>query len=369
MMLRVVELFAGIGSQAKALKRLGVPHEVVCICEWDKYAYRSYEAIHGPTVNLGDITKVAYLPKCDLLTYSFPCQDLSVAGKGAGIKVGTRSGLLFEVERLLENCDTVGELPRYLLLENVKNLVGKKNKPDFDRWLAKLSELGYNNYWNVLNAKDYGIPQNRERVFVVSILKQHDNFEFRWCDKFDNGVRLKHLLEDEVDKTYYVSDEKVQRLISQFNPKQNTQSIPLRFLDRNQKNLPDGYAMCVDTTNTNGVAVKEATKLGYAVASEGDSINLEQPNSKTRRGRVGKECAQTITTSPQQAVVETDAITRYRIRKLTPKECWRLMGFDDEDFDKAAQVNSNSQLYKQAGNSIVVNVLELIFKAMLANER
>ena len=143
-MLKVIELFAGIGSQAEALKRLGIDHEVVAVVEWDKYAYASYEAIHGSTLNLGDITKVKVLPEADLVTYSFPCQDLSVAGSGAGIKEGTRSGLLFEVERLLKASE---KKPRYLLLENVKNLVGKQHKPDFDRWLGALEEMGYNNYW------------------------------------------------------------------------------------------------------------------------------------------------------------------------------------------------------------------------------
>ena len=153
--MKVIELFAGIGSQRKALDRLGINHEVAAIVEWDKYAYKSYEAIHGKTLNLGDIRKVEKLPYCDLLTYSFPCQDLSVAGKGAGIKEGTRSGLLYEVERLLKVYENK---PTYLLLENVKNLVGKQHKPDFDKWLLTLEQMGYSNYWQVLNAKHYGIP-------------------------------------------------------------------------------------------------------------------------------------------------------------------------------------------------------------------
>ena len=148
-MLQVIELFAGIGSQTQALKNIGVEHEVVGISEIDKYAIKSYEAIHGKVHNFGDITKIEKLPYCDLLTYSFPCQDISVAGNQAGIKEGTRSGLLLEVERLLE----VSEKPKYLLLENVKNLVGKKHKADFDRWLDKLEELGYNNYWQVVDGR------------------------------------------------------------------------------------------------------------------------------------------------------------------------------------------------------------------------
>lgn len=147
--MKVIELFAGIGSQTQALKNIGIEHEVIGIAEIDKYAVKSYEAIHGEVNNLGDICKIERLPECDLLTYSFPCQDLSVAGKGAGIKEGTRSGLLLEVERLLE----VSDKPKYLLMENVKNLVGKKNKPDFDRWCEKLESMGYTNYWKVLDGR------------------------------------------------------------------------------------------------------------------------------------------------------------------------------------------------------------------------
>ena len=147
--LRLIELFAGIGSQTQALKNIGVPHKVVAISEIDKYAIQSYEAIHGKVNNLGDIRGIEALPDADFWTYSFPCQDISVAGKGAGIKEGTRSGLLFEVERLLIQAAEDGTLPKYLLLENVKNLVSKKFKADFDRWLSFLSSLGYTNYWQI----------------------------------------------------------------------------------------------------------------------------------------------------------------------------------------------------------------------------
>ena len=175
-MLRVFEAFAGYGSQSIALRNLGIEHEVVAISEIDKYAIKAYEAIHGPTLNLGDISKIDVndIPEHDLFTYSFPCQDISVAGKTKGIVKGeTRSGLLYECERIIE-----AKRPKYLLLENVKNLVGKKFKAQFEEWLAYLESLGYTNYWQVLNAKNYGVPQNRERVFVISILGEHEPFEF-----------------------------------------------------------------------------------------------------------------------------------------------------------------------------------------------
>ena len=168
-MLKVIELFAGIGSQHQALKNIKVEHEIVAISEIDKFCIQSYEALHGKVLNLGDICKIDELPKADLWTYSFPCQDISVAGKLAGIKDGTRSGLLYQVERLLLKAKETNTLPKYLLLENVKNLVSKRFRADFEEWLRFLSELGYDNKWQVLNAKDYGIPQNRRRLFVVGI--------------------------------------------------------------------------------------------------------------------------------------------------------------------------------------------------------
>ena len=211
--IKIIELFSGIGAQVAALKRLGLDYEVVGISEIDKYAIQSYEAINGPTYNYGDITKIPMLDYADLWTYSFPCQDLSVAGKQAGINEGTRSGLLLHVERLLENAIIYGNQPKYLLLENVKALVGKKFKPDFERWLGKLDLLGYNNYWQVLNAKDYGVPQNRERVFVVSIRKDVDVLGYKFPEKIPLTRKLKDVLEPVVDEKYYLSQDKVDKLV------------------------------------------------------------------------------------------------------------------------------------------------------------
>lgn len=210
--LRLIELFAGIGSQTQALKNIGVPHKVVAISEIDKYAIQSYEAMHGNVNNLGDIRAIKALPDADLWTYSFPCQDISVAGKGAGIKEGTRSGLLFEVERLLNVASENGTLPKYLLLENVKNLVSKKFKADFDRWLSFLSSLGYTNYWQILNAKDYGIPQNRERVFCVSIRGEHTPFVFP--EKQELKLRLRDMIDAVVDEKYYLKESTIRSIIN-----------------------------------------------------------------------------------------------------------------------------------------------------------
>ena len=219
--LRLIELFAGIGSQTQALTNIGIAHKVVAISEIDKYAIQSYEAMHGIANNLGDIRKIEELPDADLWTYSFPCQDISVAGKGAGIKEGTRSGLLFEVERLLRVASEKGTLPKYLLLENVKNLVSKKFKADFDKWLDFLAELGYTNYWKVLNAKDYGIPQNRERVFCVSIRGEHKPFVFPKPKELT--IRLRDMIDEMVDERFYLKESTIRSILrSTFNSRRDS---------------------------------------------------------------------------------------------------------------------------------------------------
>lgn len=219
--LRLIELFAGIGSQTQALTNIGIAHKVVAISEIDKYAIQSYEAMHGKANNLGDIRKIEELPDADLWTYSFPCQDISVAGKGAGIKEGTRSGLLFEVERLLRVASEKGTLPKYLLLENVKNLVSKKFKADFDKWLDFLAELGYTNYWKVLNAKDYGIPQNRERVFCISIRGEHEPFVFPKPKELT--IRLRDMIDEAVDERFYLKESTIRSILrSTFNSRRDS---------------------------------------------------------------------------------------------------------------------------------------------------
>ena len=214
---RLIELFAGIGSQAMALKRLGVPYEHYRCVEYDKYPVYSYNAIFQTDFEPMDITKIGGddLGIVDvetftyLLTYSFPCQDLSVAGKGKGMTKGsgTRSGLLWEVERLLNE---VENLPQVLLMENVPQVHGKKNIDDFNDWIAFLESKGYTNFWQDLNAKDYGVAQNRNRTFMVSILGPA-RYEFPTTIEL-NKV-MKNYLEDEVDEKYYVNSQKALDLI------------------------------------------------------------------------------------------------------------------------------------------------------------
>ena len=376
-MLKVIEAFAGVGSQRMALRNLGIKHEVVGIFEIDKFALKSYEAIHGECPNLGDISKidVKNVPKHDLFTYSFPCQDLSIAGKQKGMIRGvTRSGLLYECERIIKHCK-----PKYLLLENVKNLVGKKNKPQFDEWLKFLEDLGYTNYWKVLNAKDYGVPQNRERVFVVSILGEHEPYSFPLPIKLDKSI--KDILEDEVEEKYYFKTDKAEKLISKvkdsmLNKKECCDSTLLKPKILQVGNcITARYDAGIQNKQSIGVAVVEkilisqATKKGCIEMDIPGVCDLSYPNPKTRRGRVQEKggISPTLTAS-ENGISYINK--EYRIRKLTPLECWRLMDFTDEDFYKAKNVGvSNSQLYKQAGNSIVVKVLEGIFKELFLSEK
>ena len=214
---RLIELFGGIGSQAMAMERLNVPFEHYRLVEFDKYPVASYNAIHGTDFPPMDITKIhgENLGIVDvetftyLLTYSFPCQDLSVAGKGRGMTKGsgTRSGLLWEVERLLNE---VENLPQVLLMENVPQVHGKKNIDDFQDWIAFLENKGYTNFWQDLNAKDYGVAQNRNRCFMVSILGQA---KYTFPEPIELNKVMKDYLEDEVDEKYYVKSQKALDLI------------------------------------------------------------------------------------------------------------------------------------------------------------
>lgn len=219
--IRLIELFAGIGAQAKALEILGVPFEHYRICEFDKYAVASYNAVHGTDFKVSDITKIhaddlgiVDTDKYEyIMTYSFPCTDLSVAGKMQGMTKGsgTRSGLLWEVERLLEECK---ELPQILVMENVIQVHGKRNIKDFKKWVEKLSELGYTSFYNDLNSRDYGVPQNRNRTYMVSIL---GDASYAFPDPIELNKWLEDVLEDEVDDKYYLSEEACANLVVQMD--------------------------------------------------------------------------------------------------------------------------------------------------------
>lgn len=327
--LRVFEAFAGYGSQSLSLRNIGVDYEVVAISEIDKYAIQAYEAIHGSTLNLGDISKIDIkdIPEHDLFTYSFPCQDLSVAGKQAGLVRGqTRSGLLYECEKIIEYCK-----PKYLLMENVKNLVSKKFRPQFYEWLRYLKSLGYTNYPQVLNAKDYGVPQNRERVFVVSILGEHKPYKFPEPIKLDKCIA--DILEDDTNENF----------VDNVNLQMNKNTQPEILVDSNIK--PS--------------VRKNFEREKYDIAVSEKEIYQCKCESGWQDNQVGIKVTPTLRAGNSNTFVYCD----YRIRKLTPRECFRLMGLKDDDIDKIQQAGiSNTQQYKMAGNSIVVDVLEAIFR-------
>ncbi|MBF1272459.1 DNA cytosine methyltransferase [Oribacterium sinus] len=307
------ELFAGIGAFRKALINIDIPHKIVGISEVDKFAIKSYQAMYGETRNYGDISKVERLDYADLWTYGFPCQDISLAGKKQGIVKGkTRSGLLHEVERLLEVAKEERTLPKYLILENVKNLLSERFKGDFEKWVEYLSDLGYETKWEKLTASDYGIPQKRERVFAVSIRK-----DLYWGFQFPKPtplrVQFKDLLEESPSEKYFLTDTFLKYCMN--HEENHDHKLGLKFTP-----IPR-----LDCTVSKTIVTKEGSRV---------ETNF---------------------------IIESDG----GIRRLSPRECWRLMGFNDRDFEKAQSVCSDTQLYKQAGNSICVNVLEAIFKELL----
>lgn len=359
--IRLIELFAGYGSQALALKNIGVDFEHHQVVEFDKYAIKTYNALHDTNFETQDITQLDSLDVTDtnqyeyIMTYSFPCTDLSLAGKQAGMGKGTRSGLLWEVERLLAKSQ---ELPQVLLMENVTQVHGTKFKEDFDKWISFLTNLGYSNIWQDLNAKNYGIPQNRNRTFMVSILGDYD---YQFPKPFELKLKLKDMLEKNVDEKYYVSD----KLLDYFTDMQDRNGF-VRGDRFNPHYDTDSYAYAITTNpgnrpTDNFIVMPEDTKKGYVKAYEGDGVYIDRPHQK--RGVVQSGMIQTLKTSGDDVGV---VVKDLRIRKLTPKECFRLMGLNDYQIDKAyLSGNSNAQLYKQAGNSIVVQVLERIFEGLL----
>ena len=367
--MKVIELFGGIGAPRKALQRLGIEHEVIDYVEIDKFAVKSYNAMYDTNYEPQDITEWDKDIEVDMIFHGSPCQDFSLAGKQAGgdLDAGTRSSLMWHTVRIVKKLK-----PKYVIWENVKNVISKNHKSTFDKYLKQMEELGYKNYYQVLNAKDYGIPQNRERVFCISIL---NNIEFNFPSKQELKIKLKDMLETNVDKKYYLSDN-MKNYIVNTNEKWtgNNNGAIINKTIASTINTGEGSRRCdasnyVDKTlpenfNLQSIKIKNATKKGYKEAYDGVGVDLAYPDSTTRRGRVQEQKANTITTSDNLGVVE-----ELKIRKLTPKECWRLMGFDDQDFEKASKLNSNTQLYKQAGNSIVVNVLEAIFKELFKKEK
>lgn len=521
--IRLIELFAGYGSQALALKYLGVNFEHWKISEWAIKSIQAYKDMHFENDNIdyckdfaieiiidtlyqlgisnnynesmtyeqikrlnekqlrtiynniiatNNLVNIKKMSGSDLeiidtdkydyiLTYSFPCQDLSLAGKGKGMSdTTTRSGMLWEVERILSECYELGTLPQILLMENVPQVHSQDNIKDFNKWQLRLEELGYKNYCQDLIATDYGIPQTRNRCFMVSIL---GDYNYTFPQPIPLKLKLKDLLEDDVDEKYYLSDKMINFYYENEN-KQKEKGNGFKF------GVSDGNVIAKTITTRAGsrmddnfIKIKNATKKGYLTATAGDGIDISS-RMEHHRGTVQKNKSQTLTTSCDVGVVvndknlkkelcnelivkkfvkENDVIkhsytnSRYndwnkrnveknnicptldtrsdclgvvvkdtenyiewnqdgrldidcraykedkvsptiptspkskvflndlRIRKLTPKECFRLMGVKDEDFKKVRKNQTDNSLYHLAGDSIVVNILCEIFKQLL----
>lgn len=426
--MKFLDLFAGIGGFRFGMESAG--HECVGFCEIDKYARASYKAIHNTEgeIELHDITAVSDesirgFGSVDVICGGFPCQAFSIAGHRRGFE-DTRGTLFFEICRFASILR-----PKYLFLENVRGLLNHDGGATFETIIRTLDGLGYDVEWQVLNSKNFGVPQNRERVFIIGHLRgertrnvfplsgeseqsdcQQSKIEIVGNTKNPNGTS------QGTGSVVYDSNGVIGTLCARDYKEPKQVAIPVLTPDRTEKrqngrrfktdgepmftltaqdrhgvvvenkvkqvgNLIDtesfggnphrgrvydisGISPCLNCMGGGGlepkIRVKEATSQGYAEAEIGDSVNLSHPNSKTRRGRVGKQIANTLLTGESQGVVEPD----FRIRKLTPRECWRLQGFPDWAFDKAQEVNSNSQLYKQAGNSVTVNVITAIAKEL-----
>lgn len=456
-MLKVLELFAGIGACSSALTRLGIEYEIIDAVEIDRFAIKSFNAIHGTNFEPQDITNWDKNIDVDLIMHGSPCQDFSVAGKQAGgdINSGTRSSLMYETIRI------VGKLrPKYVVWENVKNLLSVKHKHNFDDYLNAMKSLGYTSYYQILNAKDYGVPQNRERVFTISIRKDIDN-GFEFPPKQELKIRLKDILENEVDGKYYINNAQLERMIKtnyesgkfenrvrnedsvaptlcardykdpkcvqigtldmkgidqikrvyspmglsptlttmaggNTEPKIIMEEIPqtvmirkykvdtqklVQLLRKNKSELKISNKELTEILNIPitkvehwfrqddsfaipgpdlWIQLKEVLKIETTEFDEAIMTFEEKENVYEKSNRCYHEqgICPTLTTSANEKIIignatqdKTFTVLKYdgsKIRKLTPRECWRLMGFTDEEFDKATKVNSNSQLYKQA---------------------
>lgn len=396
-----LDFFAGIGGFRLGMEAAG--HNCVGYVEWDKFARKSYEAIHNTEGEwtAHDITTVSdddfrlFRGTVDVICGGFPCQAFSIAGKRGGFE-DTRGTLFFDVARAAEQIK-----PRYLFLENVKGLLSHDQGNTFGTILNTLDELGYDVEWQVLNSKNFGVPQNRERVFIIGHLRGSSRREifpisgtseptnnieiiahrkgYKRNTQVFNPVGLTEALDtaqgggrghytvmmnrNEIKRETDISHCLMARDYKGFGDQEMTAVVQAVLTpDRVEKRQngrrfkePGEPMFTLTAQDKHGIAIREATKNGYDIANEGDSINLAVPGSQTRRGRVGKGLANTIDTSCNQGVLEG-----MQIRKLTPKECWRLQGFPDWAFERAQAVNSDSQLYKQAGNSVTVNVIAAI---------
>jgi len=396
-MIKVGSDFSGVGAFDQALMRLGIDYETVFACDMDKYARQTFIHNYGEPkyypVNVYD--REIPSESLDIYMTSPPCQAFSLAGKRLG-KDDKRGILFFNSHEFIKV-----NKPRYFIFENVKGLLSDDNGNTFQEWVNMLGgksvngvpilfsyedSVPYHIYWKVLNAKKYGVPQNRERVFIIGIRDEEDNV-FQFPKEEHLTKRLKDVLEEKVDEKYFLSEKMINGMLNS------------RFNTRNDKLQETDISSCLcanDYKEPKCIKIKSATPKGYETATENDSINFSVPNSETRRGRVGKGVAQTLDTQCNQGVIiplfhwgkgknnermvydkegispcmtsamgmgggyTPSVIKDYKIRRLTPRECFRLMDFPDSFTWNV----SDSQSYKKSGNSIVVGVLEKIISKL-----
>lgn len=334
-MLKVLELFSGIGAASKALTNLGIEHEIVDAVEIDKYAIKAFNAIHGTNFEPQDIAEWDKDVEVDLLVHGSPCQSFSIAGlqQGGDKGSGTQSSLMYESIRIIEKLR-----PKYVVWENVKNILGKKHRHNFDAYLEAMVELGYMNYYQILSANKYGVPQKRQRCFTVSILGPS---HFRFPEEVPCPP-LSDYLEEEVDGKYYLTDNFLNMCL-----KEDTKGYPRaeRFRQAIESVLKDDAVQTI------------TTRCGQRPT---DPFIIED-FYKSRPLRISEQ-APTLRAERYGLKVLKDN----HIRRLTPLEAYRLMGFSDNDFWRVKAMGmSDAQLFHQAGNSIVVDVLMAIFKELL----
>ena len=435
--MKFIDLFSGIGGFRSGLEKNG--HKAIAYSEVDKYAKQSYTSIYETSeeLDLGDITKVSneqwqdLKGKANIIVGGSPCQSFSLAGKRRGFE-DTRGTLFFHYVNAVKEVQ-----PEFFIFENVKGMISHDKGETIKTVLSSFNEIGYDIDFDVFNSKYYGVPQNRERIYIVGKRKDLGINESResvkgkkkldqlknWAIENINYVkllpennnenvekRLVDVLEDKVDEKYYLSEEKTKKLTLNLDLTESKKSdIAIKQVgnivdnketfggnpQRGRVYNSEGLSPALNCMRGGGlepkIVVREATKQGYAIAEQGDSVNISYPTSTTRRGRVGKQVAQTLQAGEvNQGVVIDDTqgydgtriykgvsptirssrsglktIDNLRIRKLTPLECWRLQGFTDEQFYKAKDSGvSNSQLYKQAGNAVTVNVVDAITKEL-----
>ena len=406
-----LDLCSGIGGFRLGLETAG--HKCIGYCEYDKFARASYEAMYDTEGEwkADDVTKLNSddVPYADIWCFGFPCQDISVAGKQRGL-VGKRSGIYFNIIDLLKGKEE-SDKPTYLLVENVKNLLSINSGFDFATVLSEMDEAGYDCRWQVLNSKNFGVPQNRERVFIIANLRSRGRREVLPLSG-ENAATLNQLVggmqgyrvygTDGISATlvgnaggvgaktglYFIDQSNhapkvtdtarcltarytagmtnhsaMNSAVMEVHPVLTPERMEKRQNGRRMKNDGEpmftltsqdrhGVYLCKKMDQETTIKVRTGTKRGFEEAHIGDSINLAFPESETRRGRVGKGCSQTLDCGGQMGTLMRCG----RIRRLTPRECFRFQGFPDNLYEKAASVNSDAQLYKQAGNAVTATV-------------